>query len=109
MKDLIGYCGLDCEKCGARIATIKDDDKLREETAKLWTELNGFEITKDMINCLGCKGAGLKTYFCDQLCEIRRCAEPKQYNTCGECSEWEGCEKLKMITDHSEEALANLK
>ena len=25
MKDLIGYCGLDCEKCDAYLATINND------------------------------------------------------------------------------------
>ena len=40
MKDMIGYCGLDCEKCDAYLATINDDQVLREKTAKLWAELN---------------------------------------------------------------------
>ena len=31
MKEQIAYCGLDCEKCDARIATIHDDDALREK------------------------------------------------------------------------------
>ena len=39
MKDMIGYCGLDCEKCDAYIATVNDDQALREKTAKLWAEL----------------------------------------------------------------------
>lgn len=40
MKKMIGYCGLDCEKCDAYLATINDDQALREKTAKLWAELN---------------------------------------------------------------------
>ena len=36
MKRMIGYCGLDCEKCDAYLATINDDQALREKTAKLW-------------------------------------------------------------------------
>lgn len=40
MKDMIGFCGLDCEKCDAYMATINDDQALREKTAKLWAELN---------------------------------------------------------------------
>ena len=38
MKDMIGYCGLDCEKCDAYLATINNDQALREKTAKLWAE-----------------------------------------------------------------------
>lgn len=30
MKDFIAYCGLDCETCEARLATINNDNELRE-------------------------------------------------------------------------------
>ena len=30
MKDMIGFCGLDCEKCDAYLATIHNDQALRE-------------------------------------------------------------------------------
>ena len=33
MKNVITYCGLDCEMCEARIATINSDDMLREKVA----------------------------------------------------------------------------
>ena len=42
---MIAYCGLDCGKCDAYLATINDDQALRE-----------------------------KTVFCDSLCGIRQCA-----------------------------------
>lgn len=93
MNKFIGCCGLDCEKCDARTATINDDNELREKTAKLWTELNGVEITADMINCTGCRISGAKTPFCDNLCEIRKCVESKKFDTCADCSEMEHCEK----------------
>ena len=50
MNDLIGCCGLDCETCDARIATLTNDNVLREKTAALWTRLNGVTITPEMIN-----------------------------------------------------------
>ncbi len=31
MNELIAYCGLDCEKCDARIATLNNDNDLREK------------------------------------------------------------------------------
>lgn len=34
MKDLIACCGLDCENCDARKATVNNDDALRKKTAK---------------------------------------------------------------------------
>lgn len=60
MNQLIACCGLDCETCDARIATITNDNALREKTADLWTKLNGVTITPEMINCTGCRIEGAK-------------------------------------------------
>ena len=109
MKDLIAYCGLDCETCEARIATMNDDDALRQKVSGLWSELNGVEITPEMINCTGCRTAGVKTPFCDSLCPIRQCALGSSVETCGSCSGMDGCEKLRMITGNNREALDRLK
>lgn len=109
MKDHIAYCGLDCEVCEARIATINDDDDLRIKVAKEWSELNKAEITPEMINCTGCRIEGVKTPFCDSLCQIRQCALRKAVRTCGDCSEMDTCEKLQMITGNNEEALKRLR
>lgn len=46
MDEFISYCGLNCETCDARVATLNNDDGLRERTAKLWSERNGAEINK---------------------------------------------------------------
>ena len=40
MDRRIAYCGLDCEACDAYLATIRDDQALREKTAALWAALN---------------------------------------------------------------------
>ena len=50
MDEMIAYCGLDCGKCEARIATVANDDELRKKVAKNWSELNKVEIMPDMIN-----------------------------------------------------------
>lgn len=34
MKKMIAYCGLDCEKCDAYLATLHDDQALREKTRR---------------------------------------------------------------------------
>ena len=49
MKKLIACCGLDCEKCQARKATINNDDELRKKVAEEWSQLNGVLITQEMI------------------------------------------------------------
>ena len=79
MKGMIGYCGLDCERCDAYLATIHDDQALREKTAKLWSELNQAPILPEHINCEGCRGNGAKTVFCESLCAIRKCAMEKVF------------------------------
>ena len=109
MKDYIAYCGLDCEICEAHIATVNNDNDLRIKVAKEWSELNGVEITPEMINCAGCRIDGVKTLFCDSLCPIRQCALSKDIETCGDCSEMSSCKKLEMITGNNEEALKQLK
>ncbi len=109
MKDYIAYCGLDCETCEARIATVNDDNALRGKVAKLWSELNDAHITPEMINCSGCRIDGVKTPYCDSLCPVRQCAMRMGYRTCGDCGELETCDKVGMITDNNADALRNLK
>ena len=109
MKQLIAYCGLDCEKCEARIATVNNDDALRAKVAQKWSELNKVEITPEMINCDGCRVDGVKTPFCAHLCPIRQCATGRAVKTCGDCAELDSCKTLEMITGNNAEALQNLK
>ena len=108
MNEYIAYCGLDCEACEARIATVNNDAELRQRVAKEWSELNGVEITPEMINCAGCRIDGAKTPYCESLCPIRQCAMSRGLETCG-CGEMERCEKLGAITEHNADALKRLK
>lgn len=109
MKNMIGYCGLDCEKCDAYLATINNDQALREKTAKLWAELNNAPILPEHINCEGCRMNGAKTVFCDSLCRIRRCAVKKGISTCGDCPKLETCLIVRAILENNPTALENLK
>ena len=108
-RDMIGYCGLDCEKCDAYIATKNNDDALREKTAKLWSELNHATILPEHINCTGCRADGIKTFYCENLCAVRKCALQKGFATCGDCPEMEKCPTLGVITANNPDALKNLK
>lgn len=109
MRDMIGYCGLDCEKCDAYIATVNNDQTLREKTAKLWAELNNAPILPEHINCEGCRMNGAKTVFCDSLCGIRKCALNKGVSTCGDCPDLETCPTVGAILENNPAALDNLK
>ena len=109
MDKNIAYCGLDCNRCDAYLATVGDDQALREATAKKWSEWNKIEIKPEWIRCEGCRGEGVKTYFCEVQCGIRRCAVGKGMTTCGQCAEMETCPTLAMILANSEEAASNLR
>lgn len=108
MNKYIAYCGLDCEICEARIATINNDEALRAKVADLWSELNGVEITPQMINCAGCWIDGVKTPYCESLCPIRQCALEKHVETCGNCANVRTCDKVDMILANNEDAQRNL-
>ena len=109
MNIYTAYCGLDCETCEARTATVNGDEALKEKVAALWSQLNHAQITPDMISCEGCRLDGAKTPYCDHLCPIRRCAMEKGYETCGECSELLTCPKAGAIHRNNPDALERLK
>jgi hypothetical protein len=85
---MIGYCGLDCEQCEAFIATQRNDDALRAQVADQWSRSYGAPILPEHINCTGCQSTGVKTLYCDQMCEIRKCAMKKPISTCADCDDY---------------------
>jgi len=93
---MIAYCGLDCEKCEAFIATSKNDDGLRAKVAKHWTETYNVPVKSEDINCTGCLSDGVKVYYCDQICEVRKCARNRMVKHCGLCDSFP-CYKLEEI------------
>lgn len=109
VKDMIAYCGLDCEKCDAYIATVRDDQALREKTAKLWAELNNVPILPEHIDCESCRTNGRKTVYCESFCGIRRCALQKGAATCGDCAEMEMCPTVGALLSNNPDVLRNLK
>lgn len=108
MKERIGYCGLDCAACDAYLATVHDDQALREKTAALWSELNQAPILPEHISCLGCRGDGVKTVFCEHLCAVRQCALQKGVTSCGGCPELERCPTVRAVIQNSPDAKKNL-
>ena len=97
-QKMIAYCGLDCNKCDAYIATKNNDQALREKTANLWSKLNNVQILPEQINCEGCRVDGIKTVYCEKLCRIRQCAMKKGMETCGNCSELDKCQIVGVMT-----------
>jgi hypothetical protein len=100
---MIAYCGLDCEKCGAFKAHAANDDALRAKTAEEWSKAFKVEIPPESINCTGCASDGIKFHYCENMCEIRKCARGRAVDTCAACADY-GCDKLNAFFDMAPEA-----
>ena len=107
MENLIGYCGIDCAKCPAYVAKKTNDEALRAKTAVEWSKAFGTQMKPTDINCDGCSVTGQHIVFCDQMCEIRKCAVGKKLANCAVCADY-GCEKLESFIKNVPEARATL-
>lgn len=76
----IAFCGLDCSKCDAYRATVRNDDALRAEVAARW------KMKPEQIDCLGCKSE--KALF---DCTLKRCAKKRGIPTCAHCPDFPAC------------------
>jgi len=94
-------CGLNCDDCPAHIATMKNDDLLRQKTADVWnTKYNAagrIPVTKEDINCLGCLSLTDPVYKHCKECGVRICAIEKGIKNCGECAEYNTCPKISSL------------
>jgi hypothetical protein len=102
-EKMIACCGLVCSDCPTFIATQKNDDRMREETAKKWSEMFHSDIKPADINCDGCTSNSTKLFnYCGQ-CDIRKCARERGAKSCAYCTEYP-CEKLTAFLKNAPEA-----
>lgn len=98
----IAICGLDCSSCAAFIATQNNNNKLREKTAKEWSErykskgLDRPPLKPEDINCRGCLSEDGPAFLYCLQCEVRICGLEKKIKNCGECKEYR-CDKLVKL------------
>ncbi|MBM4402297.1 MAG: DUF3795 domain-containing protein [Candidatus Cloacimonetes bacterium] len=107
MKKLIAYCGIDCSKCPAYIATQKDDQEGLVKTAADWSARFNVDVKPSDVICDGCTTESPKKASYCNMCEIRKCARDKVIKTCASCGEYI-CEKLEKFFQQAPEAKANL-
>lgn len=109
-KELIACCGINCENCDARMATVRDDDTMRKEVAAKWCEMfHAPNITPEMINCTGCRMEGPKFTHCETTCEIRKCVHAKGYDSCADCTDIDNCDIVGSIFKVLPETRENLR
>ncbi|MCD4740632.1 DUF3795 domain-containing protein [archaeon] len=93
MEKMIAFCGIDCAKCLAVLATENNDDNERKNTAELWSKQYHAGIKPEDINCEGCLSKGEKIFSHCKVCEIRKCGQKKNVENCAHCEEY-ACGKL---------------
>lgn len=106
-EKMIAFCGITCTECPAYIATQKNDDQLRAETAKKWSEQFNASIKPEDVNCDGCVSDSERLFSHCQVCEIRKCAREKKVKNCAYCNEYP-CQKLSEFLAMVPEAKATL-
>jgi hypothetical protein len=100
---MIAYCGLDCSKCEGFLATKADSNSQRAEVARKWSALYDADIKPEQINCDGCKAQGRKLFYCENLCEIRKCCTAKGVDHCAACKEYP-CQTVSAFIQMAPEA-----
>ena len=111
METMIAYCGIMCSKCPVYIATQIDDDKARQDVAKLWSQQYGMNIKPEDANCDGCLQAGGRLFNHCRVCAIRACGMEKKVTTCAACADY-ACAQLKdfhAIAPHAAKTLEKLR
>ncbi|MGB8952440.1 MAG: DUF3795 domain-containing protein [Candidatus Aminicenantales bacterium] len=99
---MIAFCGISCAECPTYIATQKDDDQMRADTAKKWSEMFKASYQPEDINCDGCTSNSERLFSYCSACEIRKCGKQKNVKNCAYCEEYP-CAKLteflKMVPE----------
>jgi hypothetical protein len=93
MEKMIACCGIDCISCPARLATVNNDQALREKTAVDWSAAYQAEIKPEDVKCEGCNGGGVLFHY-PTVCEIRACVQKHELKDCSECPDY-ACEMLE--------------
>lgn len=112
-----GYCGLDCKECPVFLATINDDDNLREKTAREWskhfstilpTYVGKDSLSLEDMNCCGCRSEQSPRFVGCVNCPIRACCSGNGYESCARCGRFDACDMIAGFFQVHEQAKANL-
>ena len=96
MDEMIAFCGINCTKCPALLATQKDDDIERRRVAEMWSKEFNADIKPEDINCDGCLSESERIFNYCKVCEVRKCAQERSVENCAHCDDY-ACEKLNKI------------
>ncbi|MBT8125042.1 MAG: DUF3795 domain-containing protein [Desulfobacterales bacterium] len=83
-------CGLYCGVCSVYIASLNNNQKLKDKLAVV------YNVTSDQVTCKGCL-SDEKFVFCG-VCGIRTCAAEKNISGCHCCDEFP-CKQINDFPD----------
>jgi hypothetical protein len=93
MATMIAYCGLDCARCEAYIATQNNDRAALQKVAEHWTQEYKSPFTIETVICDGCTVVdGRHAGYCAH-CDIRACGSGRGVANCAYCPDYP-CERL---------------
>lgn len=95
----LAYCGLSCETCAIRLATLEPDQSvksgMRTRIAEELIKIYGIPASPETIgNCDGCKSNTGRLFTGCTDCPVRLCASGKKLENCAFCNEFP-CEVLE--------------
>lgn len=96
---MIAYCGLTCDTCPIRLATLEQDKpkqkKMRELIAKQIRKQYGMDfLSENVTDCDGCQTNAGRLFSGCLNCEIRKCAIKKNIDNCAFCNDY-ACDLLE--------------
>jgi len=86
---LAAVCGHFCLACTLFIGTQEDPERL-----KVLAERTHRSVEEDL-TCYGCRSEK-KSFFCNTMCKMKKCADEKKVTFCGECADYP-CTDFKVV------------
>lgn len=83
---LICFCGHDCSRCTTFIATLRNDNALRQQVISFYQTAFNMNLKQEDIYCLSGHSDTVME-GCKQ-CPWMSCAKSKNLNACSKCSEY---------------------
>ncbi len=80
------FCGHDCARCVTRLATVNNDNKLREQSRRFYKETFGYDIPLSEIRCMG--GRTDDIFKLCHGCPFGECCRGKGFGSCSECGDY---------------------
>ncbi|MBR5222406.1 MAG: DUF3795 domain-containing protein [Clostridia bacterium] len=82
----VGCCGHDCSRCKIYLATVHDDEQLRQESKQFYRDAFSADLPLHTFHCLGCRSEDVFALCRD--CPFTVCADRHGVTHCADCAEY---------------------